>query len=220
LTVEKQDRALISGFLGSAAALLFFAWLTRYVLEGESVRFDHAVRGTIHGWASAPLTMTMRGLTQLGSPLVLITFGAAIVWRLLVLGRRRAAVILIVACLGAEAFSETMKLVFRRPRPEAFFGLAEPSTYSFPSGHSVMSACFYGVLAALLTVRMASRAARIAIWAGASLLALAIGFSRVYLGVHYPTDVLAGYATAAIWVGSVRAGYEIWLRRGRGSSAD
>ena len=75
-----------------------------------------------------------------------------------------------------------------------------------------MSACFYGVMAAILTTRMKSRRLKTVIWTGAVLLALAVGFSRVYLGVHYPTDVLAGYAASIIWVGAVRAGYEIWLR--------
>jgi undecaprenyl-diphosphatase len=177
------------------------------------MRFDTAVRDAIHAWASAPLTYAMRGVTQLGSVTVLVALGVLMVWRLAAQGRRRASLIFIAACVGAEALSEILKLVFRRPRPEAFFGFAEPATYSFPSGHSVMSACFYGVVAAILTTRMESHATKIAIWTGAAFLAVAIGFSRVYLGVHYPSDVLAGYAAAAIWVGTVRAGYEIWLRR-------
>jgi undecaprenyl-diphosphatase len=213
LILEKQNRELIAGFLGASTALLFLAWLTRVVLAGDSMRFDNAVRDAIHAWASEPLTFAMRGVTQLGSGAVLVVAGILIVLRLAAQGRRRAMLIFIAACVGAEALSEILKLLFRRARPEAFFGYAEPLTYSFPSGHSIMSACFYGVVAAILTVRMESRAKKIAIWAGAALLALAIGFSRVYLGVHYPTDVLAGYATAAIWVGTVRASYEVWLRR-------
>jgi len=211
--VAKQDRALIAGFLGASAALVFFGWLTRVVLAGESMRFDTAVRNGIHAWASTPLTDAMRSITLLGEAPVLVALGILVVWRLAAQGRRRAALIFVAACVGAEALSEILKLVFRRPRPEAFFGFAEPETYSFPSGHSVMSACFYGVVAAILTVRVESRTAKIAIWTAAALLALTIGFSRVYLGVHYPSDVLAGYAAAAIWVGAVRAGYEIWLRR-------
>jgi undecaprenyl-diphosphatase len=211
--VPKQDRALMAGFLGASAALAFFGWLSRVVLAGESMRFDTAVRDAIHAWASAPLTSAMRGITQLGSVTILVEFGILVVWRLLAQGRRRAALIFVAACVGAEALSEVLKLVFRRPRPEAFFGFVEPLTYSFPSGHSVVSACFYGIVAAILTTRMESRAAKIAIWTGAALLTVAIGFSRVYLGVHYPSDVLAGYAAAAIWVGAVRVSYEIWMRR-------
>ncbi|MBZ5622369.1 MAG: phosphatase PAP2 family protein [Acidobacteriia bacterium] len=211
--MEKQSRALIAGFLGAATALTFFGWLTGEVLRGASMRFDTSIRDAIHAWASAPLTYAMRGVTQLGSVGVLVTLGVLVVWRLAVQGRRRAALIFVVAVAGAEALNEILKQVVRRSRPEAFFGLSDPVTYSFPSGHSVMSACFYGVVAAILTTRMKSRAARILTWTGAAFLAAAIGFSRVYLGVHYPSDVLAGYAAAVIWVGTVRVGYEIWLRR-------
>jgi undecaprenyl-diphosphatase len=211
--VEKHNRALIAGFLGAAAALVLFGWLTGEVMHGGSMRFDTAVRDAIHARASVRLTSVMRGATQLGSPAVLITLGVLLVWRLWAQGRRLAARLFIVACLGAEALDQILKVVFRRVRPEAFFGLDEPGGYSFPSGHSVMSACFYGAAAAILTTRMESRTAKTVIWGGAALLALAIGFSRVYLGVHYPTDVLAGYSAAAIWAGAVRTGYEIWLRR-------
>jgi undecaprenyl-diphosphatase len=215
LKIEKQDRALLAGFLGATAALVFFAWLTRWVLARQSVRFDEAVRNAVHGLASPPLTEAMRWITDLGSPLVLVTVGILVAWRLAAVGRRRAAIIFVVACLGADALSEALKLLFHRQRPESFFGYAEPSTYSFPSGHSVMSACFYGVIAAIFTVRMESRTKRIASWTAAALLALIIGFSRIYLGVHYPTDVLAGYTAAVIWVGAVRTAYELWTRRAR-----
>ena len=73
----------------------------------------------------------------------------------------RAALIFVIAALGAEALDALLKLLFRRPRPVAFFGYAQPLTYSFPSGHSVVSCCFYGVAAAILTARMRSPAPRI-----------------------------------------------------------
>jgi len=212
---EKQSRLLIAGFLASALTLIFFGWLTRVVLAGESLKFDLRVREAIHSLASGPLTNVMLVVTQLGSSLVLVPLGGLLIWRLLAADRKRAALIFIAACVGAAALSEVLKLAFRRTRPLAYFGYAEPTTYSFPSGHSIMSACFYGIVAAVLTANIQSRGKRAAIWVGAVLMALSIGFSRVYLGVHYPTDVLAGYATAVIWVGTVRAGYEVWRRRRR-----
>ena len=75
----------------------------------------------------------------------------------------------------------------------------------------MLSFCFYGAMAILLTARMPSAARRTLIWLSAALMALAIGFSRIYLGVHYPSDVLGGYCAAAIWLASVRAGYHWWL---------
>jgi undecaprenyl-diphosphatase len=215
---EKQSRLLIAGFLASALTLVFFGWLTRVVLAGESLKFDIRVREAVHSLASGPLTSVMLVVTQMGSSLVLLPLGAFMMWRLIAADRKRAAMIFVAACVGAGALTEVLKLAFRRTRPLAYFGYAEPSSYSFPSGHSIMSACFYGIVAAVLTVNIQSRRKRAAIWAGAVLMALSIGFSRVYLGVHYPTDVLAGYATAVIWVGSVRAGYEVWRRRRRNRS--
>ena len=70
----------------------------------------------------------------------------------------------------------------------------------FPSGHALFSLCFYGTLAGLLVGRLRRPAARAAVWAAAALLILAIGISRIYLGVHYPTDVIGGYLVAAFWI--------------------
>jgi Membrane-associated phospholipid phosphatase len=84
-------------------------------------------------------------------------------------------------------------------RPEPFFGTA-PETYSFPSGHALFSACFYGALAWLLGAALRNFGARAAIWAMSLALIAAIGLSRLYLGVHYPTDVIAGYLVAVFWI--------------------
>lgn len=161
------------------------------------------------------LTHAMHGVTELGSPAFLISLGAILCWRLAARGRMRAAIVVAVAVLGAEAFDGVLKLILKRPRPEAFFGFAEPLSYSFPSGHSVESCCFYGVMAAILAANVRSHARKAAIWTTAGLLAAAIGFSRVYLGVHYPTDVLGGFAAGIVWAGLVRAGYQLWLHGAR-----
>jgi undecaprenyl-diphosphatase len=79
----------------------------------------------------------------------------------------------------------------------------------------MVSVCFYGVLAAIMAPRLRTRDQRAALWAAAAAAALLIGFSRVYLGVHHPSDIVAGYAAAVVWVYSVRAGYGIWRRRAK-----
>jgi undecaprenyl-diphosphatase len=200
----------------AAVALAVFGWLAHAAPRGQTMSFDLAVRDAIHRWAPLPLTYAMRGVTQLGAEVFLVTLGLILIWWLAAGGRRRAAVVLVAAALGAEALTQIMKLVFQRPRPETFFGYAEPLTYSFPSGHAMVSCCFYGVLAAILAARQRSRGGRLAIWTVAALLTGLIGYSRVYLGVHYPSDVLAGYAAAAVWLAVVQGGYETWLRRASG----
>ena len=212
-TVDKQNRALIAGFAGAVAALIVFGWLANQVFHRATIQFDAAIRDGVHSFASPGLTWFFRIVTEFGSEMFLVPFGAFVVWRLATAGRQHAAILFAVAAAGGEALDYVLKLLFHRTRPVVFFGLTEPRTYSFPSGHSMLSACFFGVLAALVTMRMASYAQKLAVWAAAAAATLLIGVSRVYLGVHYPSDVLAGYAAAVIWVFSVRAGYAVWLRR-------
>ena len=208
-----QDRTLALGFVGAVAALLLFAWLAHRILAGETIAFDAAVRNTVHTWASPRLTYAMRGFSWIGSEIVLVPLGTFVAFRLNHLGRRPAAVLFVVAAMGGEALNQVLKLAFRRSRPAPFFGYPLPDTYSFPSGHAMVSFCFYVVLAGILTLRMPPGPRKAAFWTAGVGLALSIGLSRIYLGVHYPSDVLAGYAAALIWVASVRMGYQFWLRR-------
>src|SRR5205085_1063195 len=125
------------------------------------------VRNAVHGFASPGLTWFFRVVTQFGSELFLVPFGLFVVWRLTAAGRRHAAMLFAVAAAGAEALNFLLKLLFRRARPEVFFGLTAPGSYSFPSGHSMLSACFFGVLAAVIAMRMASYPQKLAVWAAA-----------------------------------------------------
>src|SRR5689334_22892842 len=162
--MQKQDRALMAGFCASAAALLFFGWLTNEVLRGETRHFDAVIRESVHSLASPRLTYVMRGITMLGAPSVLVAISLVLIWRLAVARRRHAAMLLVVAAIGAAALNELLKLIFRRQRPEPFFGYPLPGTYSFPSGHSIEACCFYGVVAALLAVRIHSRIGKALVW--------------------------------------------------------
>ena len=210
--MERQFKKLTGGFLAAAISLALFAWLATSVFRQSTIEFDATVRDALHAYASPTLTAFFLVVTEFGADWLLVTLGALIVWRLVRAGRKRAAIVFVIAAAGGEALDFSLKALFRRERPEAFFGLTAPATYSFPSGHAMASACFYGVLAALVTARIASRARRIAVWTAAAVAALLIGTSRIYLGVHYPSDVLAGYAGAVVWVFSVRAGYRMWIR--------
>jgi undecaprenyl-diphosphatase len=210
---ENRQRVLAAGLFATSAAFLLFAWVAAAVWFGHTLRFDAAVRSAVHAWASPRLTFAMRGITFLGSSAFLVGLAVVLVWRLRKQGRRLAAVLFVMASAGAEVVDQMLKLIFHRIRPEAFFNFPEPSGYSFPSGHSFTSCAFYGVAAAVLTARLQSPARRVAVWAVAGLLVAAIGLSRIYLGVHYPSDVVGGYSAAVVWVAAVRAGYEVWLRR-------
>ena len=99
----------------------------------------------------------------------------------------------IVLDLGFKAF-------FERARPDLIFDYKIPDTYSFPSGHAIASASFYGILAVIFARRLKSNKAKASVWAAAVTLIFVVGLSRVYFGVHYPSDVVAGWLAAAVWV--------------------
>jgi undecaprenyl-diphosphatase len=144
----------------------------------------------------------MQGLSFLGSSAVVTTLCVLAIAAFLYFRQARTAALLAITMVGMAALDVTLKLAFHRPRPVAYFG-PTPTTYSFPSGHAMGSFCFYGVLAAILAARAKERRTKWCIWAGATLLIGLIGFSRIYLGVHYPSDVIAGYCAGAVWVAAV-----------------
>ena len=129
-------------------ALLFLAWLAVSVWSGSAVFLDEPISAAVHSVASPALTAVMRLLTNLGEQTFLIPAGILVAALLLRNRKRREAVLLGAAVLGGTLVNEALKLLFRRARPDPFFGFEAPDSYAFPSGHAVSSVCFYGVLVA------------------------------------------------------------------------
>ncbi|MEO7143702.1 MAG: phosphatase PAP2 family protein [Bryobacteraceae bacterium] len=205
LNVEyhRMHRAVAAVLAGLALAILcglFFAWLGEEVLDGETLHFDNRILALVHGDSRPALTQGLLLVTWIGStaPVIALTLVAlAVFW---LRNRRRDAVVLAITIVGASVLMYFLKIGFHRVRPPPYFGLAPLQSFSFPSGHSLVAFCFYGVLAHLVNSRIQQFAVRAGIWALAVLMVLLIGFSRIYLGFHYPTDVLAGYAAGIVWV--------------------
>lgn len=199
-TIFEETVALLSLAL-AVLSLFLFAWIADSVSHARTQNFDLMARTQVHRYASPGMTKAMVAISFLGGDGLVV---AAIVALLLFLRfrRRRAAVWLLVTLAGALVLDLSLKYAFHRVRPTPFFGPL-PRTYSFPSGHSLFSFCFYGVLAGLLAGRVKSPRVRILIWTCATVLVLAIGLSRIYLGVHYASDVIAGYLTATLWVATM-----------------
>ncbi len=184
------------------AALFLFGWLAKEVLEANTARVDLAVRMFVHQFTAPPLTEIMRALSFIGSAAVVSTLTVLAVVLLVGSHRARSAALLAVTMAGAVTLDMTLKEAFRRPRPTAFFGTS-PASYSFPSGHALDSLCFYAVLALILSEWVRKAQFRVCIWIAAMLMSLLIGLSRIYLGVHYPSDVAGGYCAAIFWIGAV-----------------
>jgi len=197
---KRLGLTLLTGLVCAAGALILFASLADEMAEGEVKRFDDWVRDGIHQFATPAVTFGMRGVTILGGPLFLFSLSLVVGVGFFAKKNFRAMILLIATVVGSSLLNEVLKASFHRTRPLPFFDITAPNSYSFPSGHALMSFCFYSSMAALTSRRSKNRAVRITVWALASLLMLAIGVSRIYLGVHYPSDVVAGYAAAFIWV--------------------
>jgi membrane-associated phospholipid phosphatase/uncharacterized membrane protein YkvA (DUF1232 family) len=167
---------------------------------------DTAIIKYLHLHVSPLLTRVMFVLSLLGSWKVLFPVVATgMIWLLLIRSRHEA-LIFVTAIAGAASINVALKLLFQRPRPRPFWALAHESSYSFPSGHAAAAFVFYGVLAFMAVRRSRTRALSVLIALTAAFLILGIGASRVDLGVHYPSDVAAGYLVGVIWLAGVALG--------------
>lgn len=193
-------------FLAAAIASLFvwgFLALTDEVLWDEPAAgprpADRAILLALASIRTGWLNATALDVTALGSPVVLVLFVLGLSLAFLRFGRRRSAAILVASGLGAVALTGLLKLFFERPRPEIVPRLVHASGFSYPSGHSLASAAVYATAGVLLAVRARSRGERALVAAASVLILLSVGTSRVYLGVHYPTDVLGGFSLGLAW---------------------
>lgn len=196
--VQDLGPTLIIGLLILAAGGWAFGLLAEEVAEGDT-GLDNRVADELHQHATRPLTEFFEAVTTLGNGIVLAGVAAIAAY---LLARRRyyaEAVLMVLAYVGAELLSYSLKLAFRRDRPFFTDPLATVSTYSFPSGHATVSVAVYGALSLVLFRRL-SGPARLVCLAAAVLLVSLIGFSRLYLGVHFLSDVLAGFSVGLAWL--------------------
>ena len=200
------DSYVLALFLIIAVGLFAFLKLASEVAEGDTAAFDRWVLQALRNPADPALPIgpdwlrrTMVDITALGGTpvltlLVIVTAGY------LVAARKAATAAFVVAAVTGGALTSTLlKLLFARARPDIVGHLVEVHSASFPSGHALNSAVTYLTLGALLARTAGARSLRIYVMAVAVSLTLVIGFSRVYLGVHWPSDVIAGWCLGAAW---------------------
>jgi len=178
--------------------LLLVGWLCEEVWEQESFQFDSAILIWLHRQATPVLDRVMLSITTLGNPEIVIPIVIVVLGWFAWKRRWLESTFLVIACAGAIVLNQGLKLVFTRPRPALWSPLIKEVSYSFPSGHALGSLVLYGFLAYLFA-RWYPRQAR-PIYAIAVVLISLIGLSRLYLGVHYPTDILAGYSMGFLWL--------------------
>jgi undecaprenyl-diphosphatase len=189
-----------------AAASFTFLKLVSEMREGDTRRADQAILWALRdpNDLSNPIgpewVETMcRDLTSLGSPTVLALITIAAVSYLWIDGKRATALFAALSIIGGAVLVSLLKFGFGRPRPELVSHLVNVNSFSFPSGHATMAAVTYLTLGVLLARVQKRRRMKFYVLVVASILVVLVGFTRVYLGVHWPTDVLAGWCIGTAW---------------------
>ncbi len=187
----------------SLLCLIVFTWgfvsIVEEWKENEIAQFDNGVFDIVRGTISPKLTAIMTSITFLGGIQGIAIFTVCVVAILLILKKFPLALFVSITILTGAGFNWLLKWIFKRERPD-IEALIEQGGYSFPSGHSMSSFIFYGSLAFILFRALDHKRYKWASVAGVGLLVLLIGISRVYLGVHYPSDIVGGFTAGGAWL--------------------
>jgi membrane protein DedA with SNARE-associated domain/membrane-associated phospholipid phosphatase len=202
---------LTVGLAISLAGLWLFSGITEDVIHHDPLtRFDVTLLNWLHAHATPTGYAIFNAISVLGSPVAMAVVALGV--GALLVARRRWIVLggWAAAFAGGTILQAALKVVIRRPRPPYVADFLSESSWSFPSGHAMGSLIGYGMLAYILlvVVRIHGRGAQIAVLLGAVLLIMAIGLSRLYLGVHYFSDVMGGYAAGVLWLSACISGLE------------
>lgn len=204
--LEKKEITWLLFGLGVCGLLLLFITLAGKVSEGDTTALDSRILLALRNAEdpSRPIgpawvEYVMLDLTALGGPTVLGLVVAGVLGFLWLQGRHHTALVVLVAAVGGELANSALKAAFMRPRPSVVPHLREAMSSSFPSGHAMESAIIYLTLGAMLMRIAEGRLTKVYLFSVAVLLTLLVGISRVFLGVHYPTDVVGGWMLGFLW---------------------
>jgi undecaprenyl-diphosphatase len=197
---------LTVGFFVGLACTAIFAAFASAVHAGLTQSFDVAILKSLASIRTPLLDEIMLELTALGGGSVLIMIVIIASLFLWVTDHKWSVYLLVISLVGGQILNQVLKLLFQRPRPSVVVWGQQVTTLSFPSGHAMTSIIAYGAVAYLVGRLGKTPQLRRMVWGVAAVLVCAIGFSRMYLGVHYPTDVLAGFLGGAAWLAFVASG--------------
>jgi undecaprenyl-diphosphatase len=190
---------LLAGALVAVSGTYAFARFASHVSSGRTQAFDDAVLRWVADHRSPALEPVMLEITFLGTGTVVITIVAVSALFLWLTKHRYSAVLLLIATLGSIVLNNLLKMGFGRPRPQLFDWGTHVVSWSFPSGHAMSAAVVYGTVAYLAARLQTRHLHRVMTLLVAALLIVLIGVTRLYLGVHYPSDVIAGVIIGLAW---------------------
>ena len=188
------------GFVFAVITTVIFGAIAHKVQEGDTLAIDTAVLEWLFQHRSATLDNVMLEITALGSATVVnvvMLITVALLWQT---GHRKSLSVLVIGAAGGAVLNAILKAFFHRPRPMIVKWVTQVHSTSFPSGHAMESLIVYGAIAYVIARLQPTSRARYVIWTGAAVIIVAIGTSRMYLGVHYPSDVVAGYCAGLAWL--------------------
>ncbi|WP_239614846.1 phosphatase PAP2 family protein [Cohnella mopanensis] len=192
---------LRKAYVWACLAAVVFVIISLLIRSEGISGFDSSVISEVQGWESNGLTSVMKTFSWLGSTSVVIVIALLILLFLaFILGHRMELLFLIASLGGASLLNRVLKITFQRERPN-LHRLAEELGYSFPSGHSMAAFALYGALTYLLWKHVKSGRGRALLVTIGAIIVFSIGISRVYLGVHYPSDIVGGYLASGVWLG-------------------
>ncbi|GIP27509.1 phosphatidylglycerophosphatase B [Paenibacillus sp. J23TS9] len=198
--MDLQHRRLKKLAMTSLILGILFVIVTTLIVTNHIAWFDNAVISAVQGLETNWLTSVMKFFTFIGSSLMATILSVlAFLFLMVVMKHRRELIMFLVAVGGSEIWNVVLKNIIHRARPNTH-RLIEISGYSFPSGHSMAAFSLYGAITFLLWRHIPSFAGRVVMIIVGVVLTLLIGISRIYLGVHYPSDVFGGYLASATWL--------------------
>lgn len=192
--------------------------LTAILISARKIALiDSSIISFIQGWESPALTSLMKFFSFIGSGEIVAVLSVAVLFLLYKVFNHRSELVLFIGVVaGAGLLNEVLKSLFHRERP-SLHRLVEETGFSFPSGHSMEAVAFYGIVAYLLWRHVSFRAGRGILIMASLFMILAIGVSRIYLGVHYPSDVLGGFLASGFWIAAAIWAYGGLFGKNKGS---
>ncbi|MEG4485255.1 phosphatase PAP2 family protein [Microcoleus sp. D2_18a_B4] len=198
----------LAGLAVAALGMWGFATIAEDVLGKQSYAFDTSILLYLRSLHTPLRDGVMLGFTFLGEPKLLLVICLTLGIVLLARNHRSEAATIALAAGGAIGLNLLLKKLFARDRPQLWERVVNVTFYSFPSGHAMISMVIYGLLGYFLGARFPKQ--RWSIYSLTVVLIAAIGLSRLYLGVHWPTDVIAGYTAGLVWLITCIITLEIW----------
>lgn len=191
---------LLWAFIISVVSLIGFSFMAILISGHHILAFDSTIISFVQGLETPSLTAIMKLFTFIGSADSILVIALIVMFFLyIVLHHRSELVFFIIVIIGAGYLNGILKSFFHRARPD-LHRLIEIGGYSFPSGHAMSAMAVYGALAFLLWRHISTRFGRSLLIIFSTIMIFMIGISRVYLGVHYPSDIIGGYFASGFWL--------------------